>query len=140
MGRWSGENDHAKDKKKREPQRVSELLGAFLEKKGLRESVLRVGSRGGVGELVGEAIARVTRAQGVRQATLIVEVRSSSWLMELNLMKEEILSRVNEGRYGSSNRENRVRVCRGSNSMTAKKQDNKGVDGGSSYTASRSRF
>jgi hypothetical protein len=29
---------------------------------------------------------------------MIVEVRSSSWLMELNLMKEDILRRVNEGR------------------------------------------
>ena len=40
----------------------------------------------------------MTRAQGVREATLIVEVRSSSWLMELNFMKEEILRRVNEDR------------------------------------------
>jgi hypothetical protein len=27
-----------------------------------------------------------------------VEVRSSPWLMELNLMKREILTRLNEGR------------------------------------------
>ena len=82
----------------RGPEKVSEVLGGFLKKSGLRESVLRAGAVDEWDDRVGEAIARVTRAQGVREATLIVEVRSSSWLMELNLMKEEILRRVNEGR------------------------------------------
>ncbi len=86
------------NRKKVEPQRVSEVLGAFLEKKGLRESFLRAEAVGEWDSRVGEAIAKVTRAQGVRRATLIVEVRSSSWLMELNLMKDEILRRVNEDR------------------------------------------
>ena len=84
--------------KKKGPEKVSELLGGFLKKAGLRESVIRAEAVGEWEERVGEAIARVTRAQGVREATLIVEVRSSPWLMELNLMKEEILRRVNEGR------------------------------------------
>ena len=85
-------------KRDRGPEKVSEVLGGFLKKSGLRESVLRAGAVDEWDDRVGEAIARVTRAQGVREATLIVEVRSSSWLMELNLMKEEILRRVNEGR------------------------------------------
>jgi predicted nucleic acid-binding Zn ribbon protein len=80
------------------PEKVGDVLGGFLRKSGLREPVLRAGVVDEWGERVGEAIARVTRAQGVRDATLIVEVRSSSWLMELNLMKEEILRRVNEDR------------------------------------------
>jgi predicted nucleic acid-binding Zn ribbon protein len=80
------------------PEKVSDVLGGFLRKSGLREPVLRAGVVDEWGDRVGEAIARVTRAQGVRDSTLIVEVRSSSWLMELNLMKEEILRQVNEGR------------------------------------------
>jgi predicted nucleic acid-binding Zn ribbon protein len=83
---------------KKRPERVGDFLGSFLEKAGLKESLLRAGVVEEWGEKVGEAIARVTRAQGVREATLIVEVRSSAWLMELNLMKGEILQRVNEGR------------------------------------------
>ena len=82
----------------RGPEKVSEVLGGFLRKWGLREPVLRAGVVDEWDDRVGEAIAKVTRAQGVRGATLIVEVRSSSWLMELNLMKREILKRVNEGR------------------------------------------
>jgi predicted nucleic acid-binding Zn ribbon protein len=48
--------------------------------------------------LVGESIARVTHALTVREATLIVEVKSSAWLMELSFMKGDILRRLNEGR------------------------------------------
>ena len=80
------------------PERIGEILGGFLKKAGLRETVLRAEAVEEWDDRVGEAIAGVTRAQGVREATLIVEVRSSSWLMELNLMKSEILRRVNEGR------------------------------------------
>ena len=47
-------------------------------------------------ELVGEHVAEVTKAKGVSEATLFVEVRTSAWLMELNIMKGEFLVRVNE--------------------------------------------
>jgi len=80
------------------PEKVGEVLGAFLEKAGLREAVLRADVVDEWEEKVGDAIAKVTSAQGLRDATLIVEVRSSAWLMELNLVKSEILQRVNEGR------------------------------------------
>lgn len=80
------------------PEKVGELLGGFLEKVGLREAVLRADIVEEWEERVGGAIGKVTRAQGVRGTALIVEVRSSAWLMELNLMKEEILGKVNEGR------------------------------------------
>ena len=80
------------------PEKISDVLGGFLRKSGLREPILRVGVVDEWNDRVGKAIAGVTRAQGVRETALIVEVRSSSWLMELNLMKEEILCRVNEGR------------------------------------------
>ena len=47
-------------------------------------------------EIVGEQLAQVTRARSVADAALIVEVRSSAWLMELSLMKGDFLARVNE--------------------------------------------
>ena len=47
--------------------------------------------------LVGEAIAAVTHARSLSEGTLFVEVRSSAWLMELELMKGEILRRMNAG-------------------------------------------
>ena len=83
---------------KKGPEKVGDLLGGFLEKAGLREALVRADVVEEWQERVGEAIGKVTRAQGVRDTALIVEVRSSAWLMELNLMKEEILARVNDGR------------------------------------------
>jgi len=83
---------------KKGPEKVGQLLGGFLENAGLKEPLLRVEAVEEWRDRVGEAVARVTRAQGVRDKTLIVEVKSSAWLMELNLIKAEILRRVNEGR------------------------------------------
>ena len=80
------------------PEKIGDVLSGFLEKTGLRETVLRAEVVDEWEGRVGDAIAGVTRAQGVRQTALIVEVKSSAWLMELNLMKGEILRRVNEGR------------------------------------------
>jgi predicted nucleic acid-binding Zn ribbon protein len=80
------------------PQKVGDFLSGVLERAGLKESLMRAEVVEEWEDRVGEAIARVTKAQGVREATLIVEVKSSAWLMELNFMKAEILRRVNEGR------------------------------------------
>ena len=80
------------------PQKVGELLGNFLTKSGLREAVVRSEAVEEWDERVGKSIADVTRARGLSGSALIVEVRSSAWLMELNLVKKEILRRVNEGR------------------------------------------
>jgi predicted nucleic acid-binding Zn ribbon protein len=80
------------------PQKVGEILEGLLKKKRLREPVLRMEVLEEWDGRVGEAIARVTHALAVREGTLIVEVKSSAWLMELDFMKGEILRRVNEGR------------------------------------------
>jgi predicted nucleic acid-binding Zn ribbon protein len=80
------------------PERIGALLGDFLERRGVRAQIERTGVLEVWPEKVGEAIARVTRARGVSEGTLFVEVRSSAWLMELNMMRGEILRRVNEGR------------------------------------------
>lgn len=49
-------------------------------------------------ERVGPKIAGVTRARSISDGALIVEVRSSAWLMELNMMKGDILACVNRDR------------------------------------------
>jgi predicted nucleic acid-binding Zn ribbon protein len=79
------------------PQKVSELLGAVLDEAGVRADLERVSALQLWAEAVGEKIASVTHARSVSDGTLIVEVRSSAWLMELNMMKREILGRVNRG-------------------------------------------
>ena len=80
------------------PERVSDLLAGFLEHEGVGRDVARATAVDEWEERVGAKIAEVTRARTVADGTLVVEVRSSAWLMELNMMKRQILRRVNEGR------------------------------------------
>jgi len=78
------------------PVRVDSVLAAVLEKNGVREQVERMRVVDLWPELVGEHVAHETKVKGVSEATLFVEVRTSAWLMELNIMKGEFLVKVNE--------------------------------------------
>ena len=77
------------------PIRVGDLLENLLEKRGLGTQIRRIGALDAWSGAVGERISEVTEAKTVVASTLFVEVRSSAWLMELSLMKEALLQRVN---------------------------------------------
>jgi predicted nucleic acid-binding Zn ribbon protein len=74
---------------------VDSLLSAVLEKHGVDKQIERLGVLEMWPEIVGEQLARVTRVKGLDEAALFVEVRSSAWLSELSMMKEDFLERVN---------------------------------------------
>ncbi len=78
------------------PTRLGDVLESVLEEHGLKDQVRRMEVLDLWPGIVGERVAAVTRARGVSEATLFVEVRTSAWLMELNMMKGEFLDRVNE--------------------------------------------
>ena len=80
------------------PEQVGKLIERFLEGRGVAEQVRRQSVLEEWPTLVGEAIAGVTRARSISAGALFVEVRSSPWLMELEMMKGEILRRLNAGR------------------------------------------
>lgn len=80
------------------PTRVGDLVDSVLQRKGVRSQVRRMSVFAEWDERVGDGVARVTRPRSVSDGTLFVEVRSSPWLMELNMMKDEVLRRVNDGR------------------------------------------
>ncbi|MBI5464845.1 MAG: DUF721 domain-containing protein [Ignavibacteriales bacterium] len=46
-------------------------------------------------EIVGAAIARVTRAEKITHGVLIVSVRTSTWRNELQLRKNDIITKLN---------------------------------------------
>jgi predicted nucleic acid-binding Zn ribbon protein len=77
------------------PRKVGDLLGAVLDEAGIRADLARQSALAQWEGSVGEKIAAVSRARSVADGTLVVEVRSSAWLMELNMMKGEILKRLN---------------------------------------------
>ncbi|MBI4520921.1 MAG: DUF721 domain-containing protein [Gemmatimonadetes bacterium] len=78
--------------------RIGDIVADVLKRAGVAEQVERARVIEEWGARVGEGIAAVTGPLRLDDATLIVGVRSSAWLMELNLMKREILARLNEGR------------------------------------------
>ncbi len=83
------------------PERIGIVVERFLEEAGMTEQVRRQDVLEAWPDLVGEAIAAVTHARSLSVGTLFVEVRSSPWLMELEMMKADILRRLNAGREDS---------------------------------------
>ena len=81
--------------KRNGPARLDGVLPAVLEKLGVSRQIKRMEVLELWPEIVGDRLAEVTRARGVSDATLFVEVRNSAWLMELSMMKEDFLERVN---------------------------------------------
>jgi predicted nucleic acid-binding Zn ribbon protein len=81
---------------RKKPVKLAEMLDGILAQHGVKDQVRRMEVLDLWPELVGEHVARVTRAKGVSEATLFVEVRTSAWLMELNMMKGDFLRLVNE--------------------------------------------
>jgi predicted nucleic acid-binding Zn ribbon protein len=76
---------------------VGDILGGVLRRLGLAEGVARQDAVRRWGGVVGERIAEVTEATAVSGETLFVRVASSAWMAELNLMRHEILKRLNAG-------------------------------------------
>lgn len=84
--------------RKPQPTSVSDALAAFLKKGEVGERIEEASVVPEWAERVGKAIAAVTVPLRVNRGTLFVGVRSSAWLMELNLMEGEILGRLNADR------------------------------------------
>ncbi|MEJ2319888.1 MAG: DUF721 domain-containing protein [Gemmatimonadales bacterium] len=80
------------------PEAVGDLVPGLLDRLGVSERVERAGVALDWEELVGPHISRVTVGTRVSGRTLFVEVISAAWLSELNMMRHELLRRINAGR------------------------------------------
>jgi predicted nucleic acid-binding Zn ribbon protein len=76
---------------------VGEVLARLIRKLGIEGELAGQGALERWNEVVGDRIAGVTRPRAVSRGTLFVEVRSSAWLSELNLMRRDIMARLNAG-------------------------------------------
>ena len=84
------------DRRKAGLERMDAVLGDVLEDAGVAKQVERLQALDLWADVVGDQVARVTAARSVDEGALIVEVKSSAWLMELNMMKSDIVQRMNE--------------------------------------------
>lgn len=89
-----------RDPKSGQPQSVGDVLAKFLDRKGLAHKVEAAAVIPEWAERVGPQIAAVTEPLRLSEGTLVVAVRTSAWLMELNLMKAELMRHVNAGQRG----------------------------------------
>lgn len=77
---------------------VGDLVGRFLRNRGLAGRVEAASVIPEWPDLVGPQITRVTRPLRVSDGVLFVAVTSSVWMMELNLMKGDLMRRINAGK------------------------------------------
>lgn len=97
--RWRGRYRRRRSRKSDgAPTPISGLVGALLKKLGVAEQVERAAVFDEWEERVGERIAERARPVRINEGTLFVEVESSSWMMELQMMKRELMERLNAGR------------------------------------------
>jgi predicted nucleic acid-binding Zn ribbon protein len=80
------------------PQLVGELLPRYLERKGLSAKVEAASVVPEWESLMGPGIAAVATPVRVTEGTLIVAVKTSAWMMELNMMKADLMRRLNAGK------------------------------------------
>ncbi|MEM7413923.1 MAG: DUF721 domain-containing protein [Gemmatimonadota bacterium] len=77
-------------------QPIAQLLEDVLTEHGVREQMEQMRAITLWPDVVGEIVAGATKARAVDEGALIVAVTSSAWLMELNMMKGDLLAKVNE--------------------------------------------
>jgi predicted nucleic acid-binding Zn ribbon protein len=87
------------------PQLIGELLPRLLERNGISAKVEAASVIPEWERIVGPGIAGVATPVTVSEGTLIVAVKSSPWMMELNLMKGELMRRINAGKRAGRIRE-----------------------------------
>jgi predicted nucleic acid-binding Zn ribbon protein len=82
--------------KKRKPEAIGNVLGAFLKQSKLEERVEAAQVVPEWESLVGKQIATVTKPISVTQdGTLFVAVKTNGWMTELSLMEPQILKALN---------------------------------------------
>jgi len=75
-----------------EPRSARQAIGAALALRGITDAVRAERLIAEWTDLVGPKIAARTRPDGLFERTLVIEVASSTWLHELNLLRGQILA------------------------------------------------
>lgn len=79
-----------------EPRTAAAAVGAALAFRGITDEIRVSRLLTEWADLVGPKISARTRPYGVVERVLVVEVASSAWMHELNLLRSQILSGLHE--------------------------------------------
>jgi len=83
-------------KKKKTPRLLGSLMSDVCRKIGMTEAYEEYKMLQLWDSVVGDAIARVTTVEKMKEGDLYVKVRNPSWRMELNFRKRDIVGRMNK--------------------------------------------
>ncbi|AOS82682.1 hypothetical protein BIU88_00015 [Chlorobaculum limnaeum] len=83
-------------KKKKTPRVLGSLMSDVCRKIGMSEAYEEYKTLQLWDSVVGDAIARVTSVEKMKEGDLYVKVRNPSWRMELNFRKRDIVVRLNK--------------------------------------------
>lgn len=84
------------NEKKRKPEPLANVVGAFLKESKLEERVEQASVVPEWASLVGKQISMVTKPISVTpDGTLFVAVKTNAWMTELSLMEPQILRALN---------------------------------------------
>ena len=78
------------------PKALADLLQEYLPGSALAEGLHTQEVLGSWPGIVGEEIAKHSQAVGIENGILIVRVESSVWAQELNLLRPQIVRRLQE--------------------------------------------
>lgn len=82
--------------KKKAPRALGSLMSDVCRKIGMTEAYGEFKTLQMWDSVVGEAIARVTAVEKMKDGDLYVRVRNPSWRMELNFRKRDIVEKLNK--------------------------------------------
>ena len=91
-GRLEGARVYRGAPRVKEPRLAREAISAALTFRGLANDIRAESLLADWTELVGARIASRTRPDGIHDRTLVIEVVSSAWLQELNMLRAQILA------------------------------------------------
>ena len=75
---------------------LAQLLGNAMRTTGLGKRLEEYQAVEAWAEVVGDLVAEHSKATSIREGTLFVDVTSSVWMQELQLLRGEIIERLNE--------------------------------------------
>jgi predicted nucleic acid-binding Zn ribbon protein len=84
------------EKRAKKMQNLGAILKDTLEDQGIEGRIREEGAVAFWEEIVGESIAKNTKAVKIYRGELLVEVKSAAWKQQIQMMKRQIISKINQ--------------------------------------------
>lgn len=78
------------------PRRLKDIVADVCRIAGMNEALEQYRMLQVWDSVVGDAVAKVTKVERISEGDLYIRVSSSTWRMELNFRKKEIIEKINK--------------------------------------------